>query len=258
MAPLHPHPAQPAPAPPAPGGTLLTVSDAARRAGVSRQALTRRVQRGTVDSVRVEVGGQLQVRVPLEALLVLYPDADPAPPAEVAAPPAPKGTPRPGALETVRESTSRALAVLADRHRGEVGELRRELEEARGDLRGERKASRRLWFSTTAGVALAAGLGALAWTQAGQVEAATQRGAGLEERALGAEVEARTAQADLAQLGADLAQLEDRVGQEQAAALTAAQERDTALQRLRELKAARSLVGAQRVFLRGLLGLPGL
>lgn len=66
----------------APGGTLLTLSDAARRAGVSRQALTRRVQRGTVDSVRVEVGGQLQVRVPLEALLALYPDAGPAPPSE--------------------------------------------------------------------------------------------------------------------------------------------------------------------------------
>ena len=86
------------------------------------------------------------------------------------------------------------------------------------------------------------------------MEAASQRATGLEERAIDAEVEARAAQGEVARLGVDLAQLEERAAQVGAEALAATQERDAALQRLRELEVARAVGAVQRTFLRVLFG----
>ena len=96
---------------------LLTITEAARRVGVSRQALTRRVKRGTLRAHRAAIEGELVWRIPLSELARAYPEVGAAPgaapvrtpQAPVHAPPAPSAAPT--ADLVVLRSDYRAMLV---------------------------------------------------------------------------------------------------------------------------------------------------
>ena len=256
-APQGAHPATPE-APPAhpelgAAGELVTITEAGRRAGVSRQALSRRIKRGTLKSVRVEVSGEVQVRVALDELLRVYPEADATSVEEGGAHPAPQPAtlevahpaplvaypePTPGLAPLDRETITKAMTVVDKGQRQALVRVEEKL------LRSRRR-ERRLGVTLFVTIGLAAGGVALAWSSFGRAVRAEDRASTLEERAIGAEVTAGIAQASALRLEADVAeleqtttQLEQRASQAEAEALTASQERDAARERLAAIERA--------------------
>lgn len=241
---------------PATGGSFLTVTEAARLAGVSRQALAKRIKRGTLGAVRVEAEGEVATRIPFEALAAAYPERDLGqPPAQpglatgeqlrnpVAATPEPQAQP-------ASDAPGRALAILAERHGAQEIELREQRDQALERASKATVRSRNLAASlgltlTVAGLAAGA-----AWQAVGRAGAAEVRAADVDrERSelsgqlieTVGELGAASARADLAEADAERA-----LGQVDEVAA----ERDDLAQRLRAVLAG----GATARVMRRLFG----
>ena len=201
---------------------LLTVAAAATLAGISRQAMTRRVNRGTMKATKVEIQGKLVTRIALADLEGAYPGVTPDKPA------APTLM-TPAGLNTVdrsiehaslsQETSSKAVAVLDKDYRGAMVELKAELAQVREVSRADLAASQRRERQKGAGLLVtgisAAALAVFSWAyhdraQVAEVQAADAKELVAQERERVGELstELIDAKADALSKGTQVLQIE--------------------------------------------------
>ncbi len=137
---------------------LLTVTEAARRVGISRQALTRRVKRGTLKAQQTVISGELVWRIPVAELARAYPSAPPG--ISGSSRGAPVRTPVAPVQAPLAPGPSADLVVMRSDYRAMLAQVREQTAKAEARERRARRAlAPALW-----GLALCAVAVAIAWT----------------------------------------------------------------------------------------------